>query len=154
MLAADPAPRVGSGGPRGFIPRRPALHGAAQPEASPLHSKFHKLLHDYKLEVFKVEHDKRSTEQITQECVQIADEVLAQKFNYHFHKLPDANRAEIINMISNYTREAILPPVVSKLVQRQVVLEKRVDRLAQLVENLLGVLSERHQTAAGATLER
>lgn len=115
-----------------------------------MHSKFHQLLHDYKLEVFKVEHDRRSTEQITDECVAIADDVLAQKFNYHFHKLPDANRAEIINMISNYTREAILPPVVNKLVQRQVVLEKRVDRLAKLVENLLEALSDRSEAPASA----
>jgi hypothetical protein len=115
-----------------------------------MHSKFQSLLHDYKLDVFKVEHDKKSTEEITQECVSIADEVLAQKFNYHFHKLPDANRAEIINMISNYTREAILPPVVSKLVQRQVVLEKRFERLAKLVEELLEVLSERQEVARAA----
>jgi hypothetical protein len=106
-----------------------------------LHTKFQRLLTEYRREVFKVEHDRKSIEEITSECVNFADEVLAQKFNYHFHKLPDANRAEIINMISNYTREAILPPVVNKLVQRQVVLEKRLERLVNLVEGVLEELS-------------
>ena len=106
-----------------------------------MHRKFQELLHEYKKEVFHVEHDKKSVEQVTHECVEIADEVLAQKYNYHFHKLPDANRAEIINMISNYTREAILPPVVQNLVRRQVMLERRVDALVGMIESMLDTLS-------------
>ena len=61
--------------------------------------------------------------------------------SYHFHKLPDANRAEIINMINNYTREAILPPVVERIVMRQVKLEKRFDALMGLTQQLLELLS-------------
>jgi predicted component of type VI protein secretion system len=106
-----------------------------------LHGQFRELLHEYKKQAFRVEHDRQSVEQIASECVQIADEVLQQKYNYHFHRLPDANRAEIINMISNYTREAILPPVVQNLVRRQVTLEKRMDALAGLVEKALEALS-------------
>ena len=107
-----------------------------------LHRKFRELLHEYKLESYKVTHDKRSIEEITRQCVTIADEVLKQKYHYHFHRLPDADRAEIINMISNYTREAILPPVVEKLVQRQVTLEKKIDVLVHMLEKMLDVLSE------------
>ena len=54
-------------------------------------------------ELFHVARDPNETE-----------DVLEQKYHYHFHKLPDADRAEIINMINNYTREAILPPIVEK----------------------------------------
>jgi hypothetical protein len=106
-----------------------------------VHRKFKQLLHDYKLEVFHNEHDKKSIQEITGECLHLTEEILEDKFHYHFHKLPDANRAEIINMINNYTREAVLPPVVEKLVRRQVVLEKRLDALVHLTEKILGVLS-------------
>jgi hypothetical protein len=44
-------------------------------------------------------------------------------------------------MINNYTREAILPPVVEKLVHRQVLLEKRVTALLHLTEQILETLS-------------
>ncbi|MEO0649769.1 MAG: hypothetical protein AAFZ65_03720 [Planctomycetota bacterium] len=106
-----------------------------------MHQKFQELLHDYKKQVFRVQHDSQSVEDITDECVQIADEVLEQKYEYHFHRLPDANRAEIINMISNYTREAILPPVVQNLVRRQVKLERRLEAMSGLIEQMLEQLS-------------
>ncbi|MBM3977355.1 MAG: hypothetical protein FJ299_10235 [Planctomycetes bacterium] len=99
------------------------------------------LLHQYKLEVFRVEHHQKNPEQITKECMAIRDELLKQQFHYHFHKLPDANRAEIINMIDNYIREAVLPPIVEKLVHRQVLLEKRVASLERLLELTLETLT-------------
>lgn len=109
--------------------------------------KFQDLLHQYKLEVFHNEHDKQTTEEIASECIHVTEEILEEKFHYHFHKLPDANRAEIINMINNYTREAVLPPVVEKIVRRQVVTEKRIEALVHLMESMLEVLSERETMA-------
>jgi len=103
--------------------------------------KFQELLHEYKLEVFHTEHDKQSAEDIARECMHVTEEILEEKFHYHFHKLPDANRAEIINMINNYTREAVLPPVVDKLVHRQVILERRIEALVHLMEHLFEALS-------------
>jgi hypothetical protein len=103
--------------------------------------KFKQLLHQYKLEVFHAQHDKQSVEEIATECLHLTEDVLKQKYHYHFNKLPDADRAEIINMINNYTREAILPPVVEKLVHRQVLLEKRVNALLHLTEQILETLS-------------
>ena len=44
-------------------------------------------------------------------------------------------------MLNNYTREAVLPPVVEKLVKRQVVLERRFDAMLELVEKTLETLS-------------
>ncbi len=102
--------------------------------------KFKKLLHDYKVTLFREEHE--NVKQVTEQCMAITEEVLNQKFNYHFHKLPDADRAEIINMINNYTREAILPPVIEKLVERQVAADKRFRALEALMENVLTTLSE------------
>ena len=106
-----------------------------------MQDKFRELLHEYKKEVFHAEHDKKSAEQIATECLHVTEGVLEQKFSYHFHKLPDAGRAEIINMINNYVREAVLPPVVEKLVHRQVVQEKRIDALVHLMETLMETLS-------------
>ena len=103
---------------------------------------FHDLLHQYKREVFKAKHDAKSAAEIASECMEITEEILEEKFRYHFHKLPDANRIEIINMVNNYVREAVLPPVIEKVVHRQIILEKRVDALANLMETLLGALQE------------
>jgi hypothetical protein len=104
--------------------------------------KFQDLLHQYKVHVFHNEHDKKSVGEITSECLHVTEDVVKQKYHYHFSGLPDANRAEIINMINNYTRDAILPPVVEKLVLRQIKLEKRFDALLHLTEQLLELLSK------------
>ena len=106
-----------------------------------MHRKFKDLLHTYKRDIFRLEHHQKDVDSITKECMDVCEDVLAQKYSYHFHKLPDANRAEIINMINNYTREAILPPVVEKLVHRQVLLEKRLDAVVHLMEQILETLS-------------
>jgi len=111
------------------------------PGSNRVHQRFKDLLHEYKLEVFHNEHDKQSIEEITSECMHATEEILEEKFHYHFHKLPDANRAEIINMINNYTREAVLPPIVEKMVRRQLVLERRLDALVRLTERILENLS-------------
>jgi hypothetical protein len=107
-----------------------------------VHHKFKELLHDYKRSVFQLSHHQKDVESITQECVHITEDVLQQHYHYHFHKLPDANRAEIINMISNYVREAVLPPVVQKMAERHVVLERRVAALEKLLAASLEVLSQ------------
>jgi F0F1-type ATP synthase delta subunit len=107
-----------------------------------VHQKLKELLHDYKRSVFQLAHHQKDVESITRECVHITEDVLQQHYRFHFHKLPDANRAEIINMISNYVRDAILPPVVQKLVGRQVVLERRVAALEKLLAASLEALSE------------
>lgn len=106
-----------------------------------MQTKFKELLHQYKLEVFHTEHDKRSVQEITTECLHVTEDVLKQKVHYHFHKLPDENRAEWVNLINNYVREAILPPVVERLVHRQVLLEKRILALQHLHEKILETLS-------------
>ena len=106
-----------------------------------MQKKFRELLHQYKLDVFRMQHDKKDVEQIMTECMTISNEVLNQKYHYHFHKLADAERAEIINMINNYTREALLPPIVESLVRRQVTLEHRVEKLEKFLEQMLATLS-------------
>lgn len=107
-----------------------------------MHSQFKQLLHQYKLEVFHATHDKKTAEEIATECLKATEDVLKHKFHYHFNRLPDADRVEVVNMINNYVREAILPPVVEKLVHRQILLEKKVDALLHLQEKMLETLSQ------------
>lgn len=110
-----------------------------------MHGKFKELLHDYKRNVFQLAHHQKDVDGITKECMHITEAVLQQNYNYHFHQLPDANRAEIINMISNYVREAILPPVVTKIAERHVVLERRIAALEGLLAASLEVISHDHE---------
>lgn len=110
-----------------------------------MHQNFKDLLHQYKVDVFHTAHDRQSVEEMTSECMTITEEILEDKFHYHFHKLPNADRAEIINMINNYVREAILPPVVEKLVRRQVLAEKRIDALVHLTEQMFELLSQERE---------
>jgi len=107
-----------------------------------MNRKFQELLHRYKVQAFHQEHDRASVDELSRQCLHITEDVLQQKFRYHFQKLPDADRAEIINMIQSYVREAILPPVVEKLVARQVRLEQRLDTMEKFQRELLEVLSE------------
>jgi hypothetical protein len=85
-----------------------------------MHAQFKDLLHRTSSTCSRCDHDKKDAAQITKECMAISNDVLNQKYHYHFHKLPDADRAEIINMINNYTREALLPPVIREIVHRHV----------------------------------
>lgn len=103
---------------------------------------FRKLLHEYKVEVFKLTHDHQTLEDITKETLRFTEETLKNQYHYHFHKLAEANRAEIINMINNYVVEALLPPVVEKMLRRVLVVEKRQQMLVDLVARLLETLSE------------
>lgn len=112
-----------------------------------MQKKFQEILHRYKVEVFHREHDKSSAAEFTKHCLHVTEDVLQQKYHFHFHKLPDANRAEIINMINNYVREAILPPVIEKLVERQLRLEQRLEAMLNLNREILEALSEDRATS-------
>jgi hypothetical protein len=100
------------------------------------------ILHKYKVEAFKVAHDHERLGEITKECLTYGEDTVQNAFHYHFHKLPDANRAEIINMINNYTLEALLPPVVEKILKRIVILEKQHRALLKAIEEVCEEISD------------
>lgn len=110
-----------------------------------MQKKFQDLLHQYKLQVFHAEHDQQSVHDLTKECLHVTEDVQKQKFHYHFHALADANRAEIINMINSYVRDAILPPLVERLVMRQIKLEKRMNAMVEFNQRLLELLSQERE---------
>ena len=107
-----------------------------------MQQKFAEALQTYRRELFKVEHDPSELDSITRDSLHISEETLDNAYHYHFHKLPDADRAEIINMINNYTLEALLPPVVEKITRRQLLLERKLDLLVGLLEKALDRIGE------------
>jgi hypothetical protein len=99
--------------------------------------KFAEALKEYRMEVFKVEHDHDELKELTKEALHITEDSLSNAYHYHFHQLPDADRAEVINMVNNYTLEALLPPIVEKITKRQLKAERKLDLLVHLLEEAL-----------------
>ena len=110
--------------------------------------KFRKLLHAYRLQAFKASHAEGppdsadSADSATQEILSSTGEALNNAYLYHFHKDPDPKRIETFNMIKNYTLEALLPPVVEKIMWRVSSLEKQHQVLVDLIDQILEELSE------------
>ena len=99
--------------------------------------KFAEAFKIFKKEVYKVEHDPNELESLTKDALNITEDALDNAYHYHFHKLPDASRVEVINMVNNYTLEALLPPIVEKISKRQLLLERKLDLLVSLMEDAL-----------------
>ena len=110
-----------------------------------MQQKFAEALQTYRRDLFKVEHDPSELDSITRDSLHISEETLDNAYHYHFHKLPDADRAEIINMINNYTLEALLPPVVEKITRRQLLIERKLDLLVNLLEKALDRIGDKNE---------
>ena len=104
--------------------------------------KFAEALKTFRKEVYTIEHDQTELKSMTDDALNITEDALDNAYHYHFHKLPDASRAEIINMVNNYTLEALLPPVVEKITKRQLMLERKLDLLVSLLEEALGRIGD------------
>jgi hypothetical protein len=104
--------------------------------------KFKELLHHYKVEAFKISHSHELVEQSTREILQFTETALNNAYHYHSHEDPDPSRIETINMIKSYVLEALLPPVIEKLMLRTLVLEKQHTEMVRLLGSILEVLSE------------
>ncbi|MCA8942188.1 MAG: hypothetical protein KDB80_06465 [Planctomycetes bacterium] len=115
-----------------------------------MRKKFHALLHAYKVEAFKISHNNECVQDRTRDILQFTEQALNNAYHYQFHGEPDQRRVETLTLIKNFTLEAILPPVVEKLVQRISVLERQHEAMVQLVDGLLEELSEDHKSSENA----
>ena len=106
-----------------------------------MRKKFHALLHAYKVEAFKISHNNECVEERTRDILSFTEQALNNAYHYHFHNEPDPKRVETLTMVKNFTLEAILPPVVEKLVQRIAVLERQHEEMVALVDSILEELS-------------
>lgn len=105
--------------------------------------KFADAIKSYKRDVFKVEHDPEELNLLLQESLEFTEDALDNAYHYHFHKLPDASRAEIINMVNNYVLEALLPPIVEKITRRQLLSERKLELLVHLLEDALDRIDDK-----------
>ena len=61
--------------------------------------RFKQILHQYKVEAFKISHGNDHVAETTKEILRLTDEALNNAYHYHFHKLDDPKRAEMFNMM-------------------------------------------------------
>ena len=103
---------------------------------------FRELLHRYKVESFKISHGNGGVHESATEILRFTEQALNNEYHYHFHQDQDPRRIETFAMIKNYTLEALLPPVLEKLVRRITVLEKQHAELVRLLGDVLETLSD------------
>lgn len=111
--------------------------------------KFQELLHRYKVEAFKISHGNDEIQETAGEILKFTEDALNNAYHYRFHEDPDPKRIETFKMIKGYTLEALLPPVVEKLVRRITVLERQHVELVRLVGDILESLSADGQGQSG-----
>lgn len=116
-----------------------------------MRKKFQALLHAYKVEAFKISHNNECVEERTRDILAFTEQALNNAYHYHFHNEPDPQRVKTLTMVKNFTLEAILPPVVEKLVQRIAVLERQHEAMVGLVDNILEELSGESQKGETAS---
>lgn len=109
--------------------------------------KFRELLHAYRVQAFKASHAEDLVDDATDEMLSSTGEALNNAYAYHFHKDPSPKQIETLNMIKNYTLEALLPPVVEKIMRRLDSLEKQHAALVDLVDRILEELSDDDEAA-------
>lgn len=114
---------------------------------------FRELLHRYKVEAFKVSHGAEHEEDRAKEVQRAVEEALNNAYHFDFRQDPDKRNIETFNMIKDYTVQAILPPVLEKVMRRVVVLERQQAALVDLVEQILEKLSESDIRPGGGDVE-
>ena len=107
-----------------------------------LKSQIRSFLHDYKKRVFELEHDGRAIEQRKEQVRRFVHDILAEKSHYHFHQKIDKQHADTLDLIYDFSREALLPPIVSRLAERVALLEARQQAWIDMVHRALDILAE------------
>lgn len=104
-------------------------------------------LHRYKVEAFKIAHrggevGGGEVQGLGKEILEHTDEALENAYSYQFHRDPNPQRVETFQMVKRFVLEAILPPVVEKMMRRITVLEKQQSQMVRLLDELMEALSE------------
>jgi vacuolar-type H+-ATPase subunit E/Vma4 len=107
-----------------------------------MEKKFKSILKAYQKEISHIRHhSKAATDAITKEAISKTHEALKNNYTYKFHKEPTKERMEIINLIQHYVSEAILPPILKKVEDQIVVLNKEHELIMKMIETILETLS-------------
>ncbi len=100
-------------------------------------SQLHAFFRDYKKRVFELEHD---TTQLAARQAQVkksVGEILGEKSHFKFHQKIDPQNAATLDLIYDFCHEALLPPVVTRLVERVAVLEARQVASLELISKVM-----------------
>lgn len=101
-------------------------------------SELHAFFHDYKKRVFELEHDSAQIAARQAQVAKSVGEILGEKSRFKFHQKVDPKNAATLDLIYDFCHEALLPPVVTRLVERIAVLEARqaasLDLIAKVME--------------------
>lgn len=111
-------------------------------------------LHRYKVEAFKISHHGVEVEDVSKEILDHTGEALENAYHFHFHKDPNPHRVETFQMVKTFVLEALLPPVVEKMMRRITVLEKQNSHMVRLLDELMEILSEDERGEKKAHAER
>lgn len=106
-------------------------------------SKIQEILHEYKKTCFLFEHEAEGHPEhaeVAKETERQVQEILNQNFHFELRKPIDSASAETLGMIENYAREAVLPPVLTRLVEKVIVLERRQAAGVRCLEQLIALL--------------
>lgn len=99
-------------------------------------------LHRYKVEAFKISHHGMDVADVSKEILDHTGEALQNAYRIHFHKETNPQRAETFQLVKTFVLEALLPPVVEKMMRRITVLEKQNQQMVKLLDELMEALSE------------
>ncbi len=99
-------------------------------------------LHRYKVEAFKISHHGMDVAEVSKEILNHTGEALENAYSFHFHKDPNPARVETFQMVKMVVLEALLPPVVEKMMRRITALEKQNQQMVKLLDELMEALSE------------
>jgi hypothetical protein len=107
-------------------------------------------LHRYKVEAFKISHHGMDVAEVSREILEHTGEALQNAYHFHFHNDPNPQRIETFRMVKAVVLEALLPPVVEKMMRRITALEKQQAQMVKLLDELMEALSEDESSKARA----
>ena len=99
-------------------------------------------LHRYKVEAFKISHHGVEVAEVAREILEHTGEALENAYHIHFPKDTNPHRIETFRLVKTVVLDALLPPVVEKMMRRITVLEKQQTQMIKLLDELMEVLSE------------
>ncbi len=107
-------------------------------------------LHRYKVEAFKISHHGMDVADVSKEILDHTGEALQNAYHLQFRNDPNPQRVETFNMVKTFVLEALLPPVVEKMMRRITVLEKQNAQMVELLDELMEVLSDEEKQSRAA----
>lgn len=99
-------------------------------------------LHRYKVESFKLSHHGLDVAEVSKEILDATQVALQNAYCLHFEKNANPQQADTFRMVKTFVTEALLPPVLEKVMRRITAVEKQQTQMVELLGELMEALSE------------